>query len=76
MQKVKMEKCLLHLTCGKNDAKVLLKLCMVLNFLYTYVLCFIDCKFFIYFLISCNYVNIMWELYAQKARRTNYENAL
>jgi hypothetical protein len=37
MQKVKMENCLLHLTCGKSNDKIILKLCMVFNLLYTYV---------------------------------------
>jgi len=46
VQKVKMEKCLLHLTCGKNDDKILLKTMHVTqSFLYL-CLCFIDRKLY------------------------------
>jgi hypothetical protein len=37
MQKVKMEKCLLHLTCENNHDEVVLILCMVFNHLFNYL---------------------------------------
>jgi hypothetical protein len=45
MQKMIMEKCLLHLTCGNNYDGFTSGLCMVFNFLYTSFLGFINHKF-------------------------------
>jgi hypothetical protein len=46
MQKVTMEKCLLHLTCGNNYDGLTSRLCMVFNFLFISFLGFINHKIY------------------------------
>jgi hypothetical protein len=66
MQKVRMEICLWHIARGNNrDGTISINL--VLNLLFTFknkIKSYIE---YIY-VISYNYVNIMWELYSQRAR--------
>jgi hypothetical protein len=62
---MRMENVFLHLACGNNHDGIILILCIVLNLFFT--------SFFVsyiinYSAISYNYINIMWELYAQKAK--------
>jgi hypothetical protein len=67
MQKVRIKKCFLHLTCETNYHGVVLILCMLFNLCFTFF-CFINHKLYNFFVISYNYVNNMWKLYAQRAR--------
>jgi hypothetical protein len=57
IQKVIMAKCYLHLTSENNHDGIILILCMIFNYLFSFF-CFIDHKFykFVYFYI---YVIIM-----------------
>jgi hypothetical protein len=70
MQKVRMLKCFLYLAWENNHDGV------ILIFFFFFLFLIINNKYYRYVLIFCNYVNIMWELYAQRARGNKCERTL
>jgi hypothetical protein len=58
-----------------NHDGIILIVCMVFNLLFIsfFVSYIINCIFYVIF---CNYDNIMWDLYAQRARGSKCESTL